>query len=336
MTSLEMNSGRLRVYFTIDTETSMGGAWRNPAFQPLPLDTMIFGKREGEALGIPLMMDILEEHGFRGTFFTEVFCGYIVGFDPLQQVFDAVQQRGHDIQLHLHPIYRFYHDRLAGRPGREMDLIFRLSDVEQQEMIADGVALFRRLARKAPRAFRAGCYGGSRAMLSALRRNGIVIDSSYNPAYMGPERYDHQAAVNRSVWIDGVYEAPVTVFRGVGSGHKPLEISAVSVGEILSTLKQMRRSGCADAVLVLHSFSFLKARQSRYREFSVNRVAVSRFRRLCRALARQAEDFEVCPLGEAPLPEPAPAAAPELVPSVGPWRPTIRKFVQGVNRLPWL
>lgn len=34
-----MPGDKLRVYFTIDTETPMGVAWRNPSYSPNPQDS---------------------------------------------------------------------------------------------------------------------------------------------------------------------------------------------------------------------------------------------------------------------------------------------------------
>ena len=76
-----MPTERLRVYFTVDTETSMGGAWRNAEYAPLPTESTIFGKVGSEFYGIPLIMEILERYEFAATFFVEVFCAHVLGFE---------------------------------------------------------------------------------------------------------------------------------------------------------------------------------------------------------------------------------------------------------------
>ena len=132
----------MRVYITVDTETSLGGAWRNPDWTPLPLDLTVFGRYGSRYYGIPLIMDILEEHGFRATFFIEVFCSYLIGHEDVAKVFRTVRERGHDPQLHLHPVQRFYFDFLAGGPRREADLMFQFSPVEQRQLIAEERTFF--------------------------------------------------------------------------------------------------------------------------------------------------------------------------------------------------
>ena len=215
----------MRVYITVDTETTMGGAWRNPAHSPLSLDVPVFGKWGSGVFGIPLIMDILEGYGFRATFFTEVFCSYIVGNDEVASVFQLIQKRGHDSQLHLHPTYRFYRDFLAGQPRRETDLMFKLSEDEQRKLMGEGIELFRQLSGRSPRAYRAGCYGASETTLRVLAEYGIAIDSSYNLTYLGASCGFQTQYLNAPTMIEGVHEFPVTCFQVSGiSGYKPLEI----------------------------------------------------------------------------------------------------------------
>jgi hypothetical protein len=331
-----MSSDKTRVYFTIDTETSMGGAWSNPAYAPLPLDLTVFGNCGSGSYGIPLIMNILEDCGFRGTFFTEVFCSYNVGPQRVAAALKSILTRGHDLQLHLHPEQRFYRDFQQGGERREEGLMFAFPEAEQRELIREGVALFHELSGKAPTAFRAGCYGGSEVTLRALRENGIKIDSSYNLAYLGNTCGFKTPVLNAPAMMEGVYEFPVTVFRVSGlSGYKPLEISAVSVSEIMTTIQLLQKAGCRDVVLVLHSFSLLKNGGVRYESCQPDHLVIRRLEKLCAMLSERRGEIEVCVLGETPASFSL-APQPQMVPSL-PWlQPSLRKITQGVNRLPWL
>jgi hypothetical protein len=329
-----MASDKLRVYFTIDVETSMGGSWHNPAYEPLGLERTVFGKHESRFYGIPLIMDILEEQGFRGTFFTEVFSSYAVGQDERLKVFRMIRTRGHDAQLHLHPIFRFYRDRSAGRPARHLDLLHKLSLGEQREFIREGIGLFTGLSGQAPRAFRAGCYGASETTLQVLRENGILIDSSYNLTYLENSGF-HIQPLNAPTIIDGVYEFPLTVFRVFGSNrYRMLEIGAVSVSEVVATIRRLQAAGCKDVVLSLHSFSFLKKADVRYHCCRPDYITIQRMRRLCRTLAALRDEIEVRSLGEIDLPL-RPLAQPQVIPSMGFLHPTLRTVVQVINRVQW-
>lgn len=327
---------KTRVYITIDTETSLGGAWRHAHYEPVSLDRSVYGKIGDRLYGIPLIMDILEEYGFRGTFFTEVLCSYFVGREEVAGVLRSISDRGHDGQLHVHPVYRFYKDFKEGKGRREVDLHFRLSLDEQREIIASGVELFRQMSGRSPRAFRAGCYGAAESTLIALREKGISIDSSYNLAYLGSTCGFETPGLNAPAVLQGVCEFPVSVFRVRGAGgFKPLEISAVSVSEILATIAGLRQAGCLDVVLVLHSFSLLKNIGLRFEECTPDRMVIRRLRKLCAALRERHDEIEVRVLGEVD-PKTLRIPQPNVIPTVGWFRPAVRKAAQAVNRLPWL
>jgi hypothetical protein len=326
---------KTRVYITVDTETSLGGAWRNPAYTPLPLERSVFGKIGSKYYGIPLIMDILEEFGFRGTFFTEVFCSYLVGADDVAKACRLISDRGHDCQLHLHPVFRLYRDYQQGGPRREMDLMFQFPLQEQRELIGEGVDLFRKLAGKPPRAYRAGGYGAAETTLAALQEHGVAIDSSYNLAYLGQSCGFDARDLNAPVKIHSVYEFPVTVFRVQGaSGYKPLEISAVSANEILSAISALRKAGCRDVVLILHSFSLMKNLKLRFDESTPDHIVIRRFRKLCAALSERSDTLDVRTLGDLDL-NTIPIPQPHVMPSLGWIQPAVRKLVQGVNRFSW-
>jgi peptidoglycan/xylan/chitin deacetylase (PgdA/CDA1 family) len=330
-----MNSDKLQLYFTIDTETSLGGAWRN-SLGPLPVGPTIFGENGSGAYGVPLIMDILEQHGFRGTFFIEVFCSYLLGNAEVGRVFQSIQKRGHDVQLHLHPVQRFYSDFLRNGSRREQDLMFQFSADEQNRLVEEGVKLFRQFSGSQPRAFRAGCYGASEVTLSALRENGVLIDSSYNLAFLDRTCGFRKRPLNAPCVLEGIHEFPVTNFNSGGPGrYKSLEISAVSVWEILTSIRKLRASGCRHVVLVFHSFSFLKRRGVRFEKARPDRIVIQRFRRLCEQLKRMSDEVEVAVLGNIDLPA-AGTPQPQVVPSLGWLRPTIRKAVQGLDYIPWI
>jgi hypothetical protein len=331
-----MSSHRTRVYFTIDTETSMGGAWRNHANYPLGTERTIFGQLQSRTYGIPLIMDILEEHGFAGTFFIEVFCSDLLGRDAIAEVFRTVTVRGHDAQLHLHPVFRFYHRYLHGGEAREQDFLFQFSAEEQIALVREGVALFRDFTGRMPRAFRAGCYAASEVTLQALRKNGIAIDSSYNLSALDRTCGFRVRPLNAPQRVEGVYEFPVTnITTGFNSGYKNLEVSAVSVEEILGGIRRLRNEGCRDVVLVLHSFSLLKGRDVRFEHCRPDRIVIRRFRRLCAALSRLRDDIEVTTLGDVDLAS-VPLQQPQVVVSGGWMQPMVRKAVQGLNYIPWI
>src|SRR5260370_36165628 len=108
----------VRVSFTVDTECSVGGGWENPRQKPVQPERAILGKIGSEYYGIPRIMDILEKYDLRGTFFVEVFAGLNGMQEELARACAQIVQRGHDVELHLHPIQYYYRKREDG----ELDL----------------------------------------------------------------------------------------------------------------------------------------------------------------------------------------------------------------------
>ena len=142
--------------------------------------------------------------------------------------------------------------------------------------------------------------------------------------------------LNAPVMLEGIREFPVTVFRVSGlPGYKPLEISAVSVSEIIATVRRLQEAGCRDVVLVLHSFSLLKNGGIRYESCRPDHLVIRRLKKLCGILSQLRGEVEVCVLGETPLSLPSPAQ-PQVIPSLTWLQPSLRKITQGVNRIPWL
>lgn len=331
---LRVHGSPMRVYITVDTETSMGGAWRNPSARPLPLAIAVYGKLGSRSYGIPLLMDIMEAHGMRGTFFTELFCGYVLGFSEVEGVLDYTIRRGHDAQLHLHPVYWHYSQYLEGGEKRAKDLMWDRTAEEQDDLIGRGVELFRKFTGAPPRAYRAGCYGASETTLATLLRHGIEIDSSYNLCYLGQTCRFEGPLLNGPCRIGGVGEFPVTCFRAYfPSGYKPLEVGAVSVSETISTIRSLREAGCRDVVLSLHSFSFLKNMEGPPGRCRPDRLVIRRFEKLCRWLA-STKEVECAVLGNAALP--GGESRSDYIPTVGMRHSMARRVTQGVNRIPWI
>src|ERR1700675_1361305 len=173
----------VNIYITVDTETSLGGAWTSPELRPVAPALSVLGRIGPDLYGVPLIMDILEQHDLRATFFTEVLARDVVGPSELAEAYSSIKQRGQDPQLHLHPVFYFYHLVKQGMMSREqlppqMDLIGGLPFEMQLDLLKKGCSIFRDIFGSMPRAFRAGCYGASMSTLAALEKIGIFYDSS--------------------------------------------------------------------------------------------------------------------------------------------------------------
>ena len=330
------------VHITIDAECSMGDAWSNPDYEPVGPERAVLGRIDGASYGTPLIMDILEEHALRGTFFIEVLAGTVLGERVLAEAYESVLRRGHDAQLHAHPVYRYYAKVRQGRLAAsdlppQPDLIGSLPADVQRELLEEARAIFVRLTGKTPTAFRAGNYGASLETLRVLGEMGFTHDSSFNAAYTNRMCLVSPGRVTNNPWqVGGLWEVPITTFQTgvlVRNRVKPLDIAGVSFAEIRRVLEQAERTGPGTVTMVLHSFSFLKRADVQYRRMKPDRLVIQRFRRLCRFLADHRDRFPVRTFAEVRKPRTAVEEAP--LPAMGSLLPAWRRLVQGVNRFYW-
>jgi len=333
----------VNVYITVDTETSLGGAWENPQWKPVHPERAILGRIGSKLYGVPLIMDILEENDLRATFFTEVLARDIVDASELAEAYAPIHKRGHDPQLHLHPVFHYYQLVTQGLLRREqlpprMDLIGGLPFEKQLELLEKGRSIFRDIFGSLPTAFRAGCYGASMSTLDALERIGIPYDSSFNAAYFGSTCLMNSRKPTNTPWLNGaVWEIPVTTFEtGARRMHglKPLEVSAVSLWEMQEVLDQAESLGQHTVTVMMHSFAFLKRADVQFRRMRPDRLVIRRFRKFCQFLRRNRSRFRVSKFSEIPTPSDSLREVP--FPQMGILIPGLRKCIQAVNRIYWV
>lgn len=332
----------VNVYITVDAESSLGGAWLNPRWKPVSPERAILGKIGSTFYGVPLIMDILEEHELRGTFFTEVLARDVVDSRELSDSYMPIFKRGHDVQLHLHPVFHYYGQVTAGRLHRDelpphMDLIGSLPFDIQIELLKKGISIFHEIFGIQPKAFRAGVYGASLSTLDALSQVGISYDSSFNSCSLATScLIDHKPT--NTPWRRGnVWEIPVTTFE-TGAwrmrGFKPLEVSAVSLWEMQRVLEQSERLGQEIVVVILHSFAFLKRADVQFRKMRPDNLVIKRFQGLCRFLRANRHQFRVHTFSD--LPQPSESTTKSCAPNMGVFVPACRKLVQAANRIYWI
>ena len=336
---------KTRIYLTVDVETSMGAAWRYSDRQPLPIDKLIFCQKGDIGYGLPLIVEELNKYGFRATFFTEVLFSHCLGADQAQIVVDYLLNNRQDVQLHIHPVFRHYALALREGTAEAFRRYRRLSDAlndydveTQYAFVSEGADLFQRFVGERAVAFRAGGFRGDENTLLALRRLGVLIDSSYSPSVLASFA-QHRPAPNITQNINGIIEMPLTnAMSGVSwfRGWKPMAISSVSFAELRSVLGQAHRTGLESVVLIFHSFSTVKPRDVFYSSFRPDRMVISRFRRLLRYLADHASMYEVCTMRDAAFNSKRFDAAETATLELGLLKPLVRKAGQALDRIYWI
>lgn len=262
--------------FTVDVESRSRG---NPAQD-------IFGELPGQPgnHGIGRIMDLLDSHQVRGTFFLNVYEAAKYGEEAMSRAARAIHSRGHDLELHTHPrpMYRPY--GMSHAPFEE-----------QVEILKQGIALLEGWTGKRAVAHRAGAFLANGDTLRALAATGLVADCSLAAGSRdAAPLVDELGASNAVQRVGGVLEIPVTYYEQLRIGpwrsRRILDIEASSLAEIKRVTRLAIRQGLPTVCILMHSFSFTRAGRPDER-------VIRRFSALLGWLRRQA-DIQVATVEE--------------------------------------
>lgn len=269
------------VYITIDTEYSAGlTAELGVQAREEVFDRSILCRTPDGEVGIVHQMDVMDAHDIKGVFFVDPMPAFVWGTGAVAAVVEPILERGHEVQLHLHPEWL----ELAGdanplktRTGRNLH---EFTETEQVDLL--GLARDQLIAAGAPSpsAFRAGNFGANDATLRALRTVGIRYDSSHVPGIAVSDcrislTQDDQAVVQH----EGAIEVPVGSVASIG-GQRHAQITALSHWELEAALRHCVSEKVEAFNIVSHSFELMSRDRTRS-----NRILGRRFARFCRTLA---------------------------------------------------
>ncbi len=287
-----------KILISIDVECSMGGYFEDQAKRPVPPDRCIFCKVEGKNdHGIGMIMDILEKNSLRGTFFIETEARHYFRNGEIESVIRYVLGRGHDVQLHVHPNFRFFKNNGSSRPYP----LKKYSLENQVEIIREGKEFLRSAGAKSVEAFRAGGGLVNLDTLQALQQNGIFISSNYSLSEKYAGMYSCEYVDSRDVKNDcflknGIFEIPITAIIEIklkGTGFKPLQVCAISSQEMKSAITYYVKAGMNIINIITHSFEYVKKRDAQYSTLLPNRIHIIRLESLCKFLNEMRGDVEI-------------------------------------------
>lgn len=233
----------LHVLITVNTESYTEG---NPEQQ-------IWGRVGGGGEhGIGKIMDILEAHGVKGTFYINVYEAEKHGEETIAQVIKAVHKRGHDVQLHTHPQYKY-----------GIHTLIRADLARQQEILLWGKHFIERHTGTAVIAHRAGAFVANLDTIEALRRIGVKVDASLSSlSEESPLAREVGGAHNRPFVLNGILELPITYYAQgrVASyqSNRILDIEASSLRELKDVIRQAQEADVSAVNVLMHSFSFVR------------------------------------------------------------------------------
>ena len=283
------------VIISFDVECSMGGAWNDKSLKPVsPLKGMM-GRYGDRYYGIPLICEILEKNQLKATFFVEPFNEELGHGGETEPVCEYLLEKGHDIQLHIHPNHLHYGEYKKGNPYIFTDQMGELPENNQLEIIELGIERIEKFTGKRPVAFRAGNMGASLKTLKCLAEKGLWIDSSYTFPFSGGQcLINEKEPYNGAKWYGDVLELALSGFTqpkfpGL-KPSKPFDLSGISFGECRDAVKKTAESGI-DSVLILHSFSLFKVKDKQYTRARPDRIVTRRFEKFCFWLHNNREKY---------------------------------------------
>lgn len=249
--------------FTVDVEVNL--RYQRVPNRAKAVDEHVFGITpggDGKEYGVRYLMNALERHGMKGTFFIDVLMQYQVGESELKRVIESIQSRGHDIQLHLHPNPNLYYaeDPTLQRLGLEYGRT--RSPASFRRSLELGCEIFTRTVGRAPLAFRNGSYALTDEFLDVLPEFGIRFDSSlyaFKNASVSPWLMGRSTAFRHA---SGIIELPVTWVVLRHGRVTRVRQHALHLGSDAARTDDAIRAlwsvGSAPIVMVTHSFSLLR------------------------------------------------------------------------------
>lgn len=302
----------LNVFLTVDVEIWCDGWTDLDRRFPSAFRSYVYGMTPAGEFGLRYQAQLLRDHGLQGVFFVEPLFSGRFGTEPLAEIVSILEERGQEVQLHLHTEWLDeWPQPLLPGPRRKRQYLREFTLPEQQVLVAEGVRRLRAAGAPSIEAFRAGSFGFNAQTLEALASCGIPFDASYDAVLFGPDSGVAPGILLNDVYCDrGVVEFPMTVYDTGRGRLRHVQLGACSSAEIEHLLWSALESERRSFVLLSHNFELLAP--SKQRE---DPIVVSRFRRLCAFLDRHRDTFQVRGFGDLP-----PTAA-------APWSPPLRSSV---------
>jgi hypothetical protein len=160
---------------------------------------------------------------------------------------------------------------------------------EQVQLLAVGVDLLKGAGESNPTAFRAGGFGFNRDSIPACAANNILFDSSYNASHFGPESgLKEGTIIVEPIYIEGVYEYPMTNFEDGTGGLRHTQLTACSFKEMERLLWQALEQERKAFTILSHGFELLDPRRGR-----PDSQVIGRLKHLCKFFEKNSDAFRV-------------------------------------------
>jgi hypothetical protein len=270
----------LDVFITVDTELSIDSN-DDPTDLAGLLRRDIDAETRDGSFGLEYQCRRLQDHSLVATFFVEPLFTYALGNYPLEQMVSTIRSHGQSLELHAHTEWLPYSQSPTLLEMPNGDNLFDFSVSEQEVILKKAIEALLKCGADEVSAFRAGNFGANNDTLSALARNGVRYDSTYNASMLGTAcRIEASAPLNTHFESNGVIEIPVSVLECWPHTLRHAQLCALSFAEMRSALEQASDQGASSFVIVSHSFELVKDRRKPGRMIRPDRTVIRRFDKL--------------------------------------------------------
>lgn len=330
------------VVITIDTEFSVGGAFDDPSGRTRPVgEPNVTGPVNGAEQGLGFMLDVFARHGAVATFFVETLQVRHFGLEPMGALARRIHDAGHDVQLHLHPLWLVFEGERIDRaikPWPPDDDCAACSKDKLVSMMRQGIATFEAWGVPRPVALRTGNLAAERQIYQAQADVGLPLASNIAVGVSRPSDPALLLKAGRHR-IEGVLEVPVLCYDDLRLGryrHKRiLQISSTFWPEQRAVLRRARTAGVETIVIITHPFEFFKRGDVQCRQLRANRVNQGCLDRLCAYVRDNPADFRFTTFGAAKDRWLAEADQPECEVAIPATPVVARLFNNKLNELVW-
>jgi hypothetical protein len=284
-------------------EFDIAGTFMNPErFRPIGAES-VRCLVDGAEVGLDFILNTLESFGIQGVFFIEVLNTYYFGASPMGDIAKEISRRGHDLGLHLHPVWMLFLDanwiEVAKRQSidaKVYDSMSALQFQEAREVFQRGLDVFALWGLPQPSAVRVGGLMVGREVYRAMADLGLPLASHVGYAIYRPKETFLHLYTGRH-WVDGVMEIPVTSYIDLGWGRlahwKLLTVTGAGTLETRSVIRSVGRAGTNPVVILTHSGEYFYRASNKRGEARINNLTRRRLTDLCSYLCEHADRFSV-------------------------------------------
>lgn len=277
----------LEVTITVGTSFSIGGAFREPGtLKPVGERSVLC-----DGHGLEFMLEQFDRYDTKASFFIETAQAAYFGDEPMARISSIIGEAGQDRQLLIHPCW--YHFDKSGDYSQS-DSCAKRNFNELRDIFEKSITTFERITGKKPQAVRCGNFQVDPTVYQVLSELGIPLSSSIGFGIWRPDGKKFILHGGRTRF-DDVMEVPLFTYKDkdvmAGYPSKCMEITSCSKEEIKRILKQARREGVRNIVLLTQPFDYIKKRDEQYLNITRNRVNQERLEMLCSFIKEHDQDF---------------------------------------------